>query len=659
MSTRDTIPGIPRRPPHVVIEGVTPVVDGGRHPAKRTQGDTLVVEADLFKDGHDRIDGRVRVRPPEGRVRTLPLAYHFDPDRWEARVALDAIGRWSFRIEAWPDHWRTWRDELRKRVDADQEEDVAAELPEAALMLRKAAEAQGRSAPGLLEAASALEDDAVPAMERARRVLGPDYEDLVVGPIDPEELACSDDYEVVVDRPLARFASWYELFPRSQAPDGRHGSFRDVARRLPELAELGFDVVYLPPIHPIGHSHRKGRNNDPVCQPGDPGSPWAIGSEEGGHTAVHPELGTLEDFEHLVREAGEHGLEIALDYALQCSPDHPWVRKHPDWFRVRRDGSIRHAENPPKKYQDIVPLHFWCDDREALWQACVEVLFFWIERGVRIFRVDNPHTKPLAFWEWALRVVQDRHPDVIFFSEAFTRPKRMKGLAKLGFTQSYTYFTWKNTAWELREYLTELTTTEMAEYFRPNFFANTPDILHAYLQHGGRPAFRVRLLLAATLSPSYGIYSGFELAENEPVRPGSEEYLDSEKYQIKPRDWDAAGNLKPEIRLLNHLRRDHPALQRLTNLIFLDTTNEQLLGYWKSAPGDDLVVVANLDPFGPQEGMVRLPLGGLDLPVDRPYRVRDLMSGEVYLWRGEWNYVRLDPAERAGHLLEIVREEIP
>jgi starch synthase (maltosyl-transferring) len=664
MSARDPIPGIPKRPPRVVLEAVSPVVDAGRHPAKRIEGDLLTIEADAFKDGHDRIDGCVRLRAPgERRARTLPLVHDFPPDRWHASVRLDRIGRWRFRVEVWPDHWRTWRDELRKRVDAGQEADVAAELLEAADLLRRVAKGRARGADALLDAATDLEDTTVPPLERAEWILEAENETLLEGPLDPEERVRSAEYEVQVDRPIGAVGAWYELFPRSQGPlptggdAPRHGTFADVERRLPELADLGFDVLYLPPIHPIGRTARKGRNNAEACEPGDPGSPWAIGAAEGGHTAVHPELGTLADFERLVRAAREHDIEIALDFALQCAPDHPWVQEHPDWFRVRRDGTIRYAENPPKKYQDIVPLEFWCEDREAMWQACADVLLFWIERGVKIFRVDNPHTKPLAFWEWAIRTVQERHPDVVFLSESFTRPKRMKGLAKLGFTQSYTYFTWKNTSWELRDYLTELTRTEMAEYFRPNFFANTPDILHEYLQRGGRPAFRVRLLLAATLAPSYGIYSGFELCENQPVRPGSEEYLDSEKYQIKPRDWDAPGHLKDDVRRLNRLRREHPALRRLTNLVFLESSNEQILPFWKSAPGDDLLVVANLDAIGPQDGTVRVPLDALGLRRDRPFRVRDLLTGETWPWQGEWNYVRLDPSDRPGHVFQVLRED--
>jgi starch synthase (maltosyl-transferring) len=465
-------------------------------------------------------------------------------------------------------------------------------------------------------------------------------------------------YAVDVDREIAGVAAWYEMFPRSQTSDPtRHGTFADAARRLPALAELGFDVVYLPPIHPIGTTHRKGKNNALQAGPGDPGSPWAIGGAAGGHTAVHPALGTLEDFRRFVRAAQGAGLEVALDYALQCSPDHPWVTEHPDWFFIRPDGTIRYAENPPKRYEDIVPINYWCDDYPNLWVACRDIFLFWIEQGVKIFRVDNPHTKPFAFWEWVLGEVKARHPDAVLLSEAFTRPTRMYGLAKLGFTQSYTYFTWRNGARDLTEYLTELTDPEVVEYFRPNFFTNTPDILHEYLQHGGRAAFRVRLLLAATLSPLYGMYSGFELCENLPAMPGSEEYLHSEKYEIRVRDWNAPGNISDDIRRINRLRREHPALRQLPNLRFCSTETEQVLAYHKWAGDDHLLCVVNLDPHHPREAMVHVRLDALGLGPDEPYQVEDLVTGERYAWRGTRNYVRLDPAREVAHVLRLPARE--
>ncbi len=651
-SARPTGPQLPR----VVIEHVTPSVDAGRHPIKRLVGDRLEVEADVYKDGHDLLGARIAYRGPgEREWRYAPLRYRYEADRWFGAFELDRIGRWRYAVEAWPDPWRTWREDLRKRIDVGQ--DVASELLEGAALLRRAA-APGAGATGaaqreLERAAARLADAALPEDARLEVAFSEPLASLLHRPLEGSDLTRHEVVlEVVVDPVRAGFGAWYELFPRSQAREpGHHGTFADAERRLPELAELGFEVIYLPPIHPIGRTHRKGPNNTPGAGPNDPGSPWAIGGVEGGHTAVHPELGTLRDFEHFVQTAKSLSMEVALDYALQCSPDHPWVREHPQWFHVRPDGTIRYAENPPKKYQDIYPLNFWCDDREALWRACRDVVLFWIERGVQIFRVDNPHTKPLAFWEWMIADVKAAHPETVFLSEAFTRPKRMKGLAKLGFTQSYTYFTWKNTAWELREYLTELTQTDMTEYFRPNFFANTPDILHEYLQTGGRAAFRARLLLAATLSPVYGIYSGYELCENVPLRPGSEEYLHSEKYEIRSRDWDAPGHIKDDLRLLNRLRRENPALQRLANLEFLTSENEQVLCYRKSAPGNDLLVAVNLDPHHTQETMLHVPLEAWGLSEADAFPVDDLLGGERYTWRGERNYVRLDPREKAGHVL--------
>ncbi len=673
----------------VSIERVTPELDGGRHPVKRLVGEELVVGADVFKDGHDLLAARVCYRPPgETEWRSTPLAYDFNADRWSAAVLLHRIGRWSYSVEAWTDSFGTWRSGLEKKHAAGL--DVTSELLEGAAMVDAAArrakgdarvalaqsaatlrgiedEGGGRDRRGARSVETSTKRDATVVREaattsqaaRVAAALAPELLALVEQHLPPTGLTRYErELEVIVDRERAGFAAWYEMFPRSQATEpGRAATFRDAERRLPEIAALGFDVVYLPPIHPIGRTHRKGANNALVSGPDDPGSPWAIGNELGGHTAVEPALGTLADFEHFVARAGELGMEVALDYALQCSPDHPWVKEHPEWFFIRPDGTIKYAENPPKKYEDIYPLNFWCDDFDALWTACKDVLLFWIVRGVRIFRVDNPHTKPFAFWEWVIAEVQREHPDVLFLAEAFTRPKPMKALAKLGFTQSYTYFTWRNTAAELREYLLELTGSEMAEYFRGNFFVNTPDILHEYLQHGGRPAFQVRLLLAATLNPLYGIYSGFELCEHEPLRAGSEEYLHSEKYEIRVRDWHAPGNLNAEIATLNRLRREHRVLQGRTNLAFHPTENDQILFYSRDdgAHRDDLLVVVNVDPLHPQETMVDVPLAPLRLGAADPYVVEDLLSGERYTWRGARNYVRLDPASRVGHVLRVVR----
>ncbi len=641
--------------PHVVIENISPELDGGRHPVKRTIGDVVEVGADIYKDGHDLISARVLYRlSGEKTWQSTPMRYEFDPDRWFGNFTPDRLGRWEYCVEAWPAHYRSWRSDLEKRLSVGQ--DVASELIEGSDLLRRGARSlQGDAAARAKTLAARMADTGLSMEDRLKIAFSEEVLQLIHGPIRPEEAARYDRVlRVIVDRELARFGAWYELFPRSQGVEpGVHGTFADVERRLPELAALGFDVLYLPPIHPIGHTHRKGKNNSTVAQAGDVGSPWAIGSEEGGHTAIHPELGSPEDFRSLVRAAREFGLEIALDYALQCSPDHPWVKEHPEWYFIRPDGSIRYAENPPKKYEDIYPLNFWCEDRKGLWNACRDIFLHWIEQGVRIFRVDNPHTKPLAFWEWVIADVQKQHPDVIFLAEAFTRPKRMQGLAKLGFTQSYTYFTWKNSPWELEDYLTELGSTQMVEFYRPNFFANTPDILHEYLQTGGRPAFRVRLLLATTLSPTYGIYSGFELCENIPVRHGSEEYLNSEKYQILVRDWNGPGNIKHDIARLNRIRRENPALHRLDNLTFVRSDNPQILGYLKRSPEGDLLIAVNLDPHHPHETMLHLPIDDLGIGADEPFDVDDILGGHRYTWRGADNYVRLEPAERVGHVFKL------
>jgi len=643
--------------PQLVIENVTPKLDGGRYPIKRVIGNVIEVSADIFKDGHDLIAARLLYRRPgEASSRVAQFTYRFDPDRWHGSFKADQIGLWQYDVEAWPDRFGTWRSDLGKRLNAGQ--DVRPELLEGASILARMAEKLSGAAKVLIaDAAKRLANPALALDERLKVAFAEDVAELVRAPLFAEEASRLErPLEVYVDRAEAAFSAWYELFPRSQGKDpSKHGTFADTTRRLPEIAALGFDVIYLPPIHPIGVTHRKGRNNSPTCVPGDLGSPWAIGAKEGGHTAVHPQLGTLADFEVLVASARDFGLEIALDFALQCSPDHPWVKEHPDWFFVRPDGSIRYAENPPKKYEDIYPLNFWCKDRQGLWTACRDAVLFWIARGVKIFRVDNPHTKPLSFWEWLIRDVQAAHPETIFLSESFTRPKRMKSLGKLGFSQSYTYFTWKNTAWELKDYLNELCHSEMADYYRPNFFANTPDILHEFLQTGGRPAFRLRLLLAATLSPTYGIYSGYELCENLAVHHGSEEYLDSEKYEIRVRDWNAPGNIKQDISKLNRIRREQPALHELTNLSFLKTDYDAILAYKKSAPQNDLIVVVNLDPHAMHETTIEVPLAELGIAPDEAYEMSDLLTGARYTWRGARNYVRLDPVERVGHVFKVSR----
>ena len=642
----------------MVIECVTPELDAGRYPVKRIVGDTFGVRADILKDGHDLLSARVRYSGPvDAEWRTVPMIYDQNADQWVGGFKVDRAGRWTYTVESWTDRFGTWRSELQKKIAAGQ--DVSSELLEGAELIDAAARRArfGDARNELRAAALAIRDTRTPGAERIAIALDAQLHTLLDDNYLPPDLtAYARELEVWVDRERAGFAAWYELFPRSQTTSpARHGTFLSTALALPRIAALGFDVVYLAPVHPVGISARKGPNNSLAAGPSDPGSPWAIGNEAGGHSAVEPKLGTIEDFDTLVAAAAELGLEIALDYALQCSPDHPWLKQHPEWFFVRPDGTIKYAENPPKKYQDIYPLNFWCDDREGLWNACRDILMFWIEHGVHTFRVDNPHTKPFAFWEWVINEVHAKYPDVVFLAEAFTRPRTMKLLAKLGFTQSYTYFTWKNTASELREWWAEMHNPNALEYMRGNLFANTPDILHEYLQHFGRPGFRVRLLLAATMSPLYGIYSGFELSENTPVRPGSEEYLDSEKYQIRVRDWDAPGNLNGDIALLNAIRRDNLALQRMDNLVFRESENVQVLFFTKTAPGwrNDLLVIVNLDPSRAQETVVTVPLAELGLDPDIPYVVEDLLTGARYSWRGARNYVRLDPNLQPGHIFRL------
>jgi starch synthase (maltosyl-transferring) len=635
----------------VVIERVEPEIDGGRFPIKRTPGELVDVAAVIFADGHDVIAAILRDRPrnPEPAAwREAPMTLDAPgTDRWTARFGVDAVGWHEYQIVAWVDRFMTWRRDVAIKAGAGQ--DIALELLEGSLVIRDtAARANDSDAAWLLEQADLLTDSTPPA-ERLGLALGDELAATMLTCADRSRATETAPLRVWVDRERARFGAWYEMFPRSAGPDpGRSGTFAEARAELPRIADLGFDVIYLPPIHPIGTSFRKGRNNALSAGPGDPGSPWAIGSPAGGHTAVEPSLGTLDDFEAFNREARRLGMEVALDLAWQCSPDHPWVREHPEWFRHRPDGTIKYAENPPKKYQDIYPFDFECEEWRALWQALLDVTLFWVERDVRIFRVDNPHTKSLGFWEWMIARVHARHPDVVFLSEAFTRPPLMRYLAKAGFTQSYTYFTWRNTKAELTEYFTELTTGEAREYLRPNLFTNTPDILHAYLQHGGRPAFEARLLLAATLGASYGIYNGFELAEGQAI-PGSEEYADSEKYQFRKWDWDRPGNIAELVCRVNQIRHAHRALQFDSTLRFHATDNPEIIAYSKRAPGngDTIFVVVNLDPRHMQHGHVEVP----GFAPDAAYTVRDLIDDVTYEWRGAWNYVRFDPDIRQGHIL--------
>ncbi|MEA2453667.1 MAG: hypothetical protein QOG04_2377 [Actinomycetota bacterium] len=574
-------------------------------------------------------------------------------------MRFERVGRYQYTIEAWTDHFATWRRDLIKKVDAGQ--DVTLELAEGALLIEACIEgAAARDKKRLTEAVAKLRAPAPkkgPADKPDRRVttaLDAKLDEVMARNPDRADRATSPVLEMTVDRERARFGAWYELFPRSTGAKGKHGTFATATKALARVADMGFDVVYLPPIHPIGKAFRKGRNNTLDATATDIGSPWAIGSPDGGHTSIHPELGTIADFDTFVGAADKLGLEIALDFAIQCSPDHPWVTEHPEWFTQRPDASIQYAENPPKKYQDIYPVNFDTVDREGLWNELKSVLEFWISHGVKIFRVDNPHTKAFPFWEWVINDLKAKDPDLIFLAEAFTRPKVMQQLAKLGFTQSYTYFTWRNTKHELIEYMTELTTTEMADYFRPNFFANTPDILHEYLQAGGPPAFKIRLILAAFLSPTYGIYSGYELFENTPVKDGSEEYLDSEKFELKHRDYAAPGSLVPFITRVNDVRRKHAALSGLTNLVFHETDKENVLAFSKtSADGESILVVVNLNPFFWEEATLHLDLEALGIGYDEAFEVHDLLSDTRFVWNGPSNYVRLDPNVESAHVFVI------
>jgi starch synthase (maltosyl-transferring) len=657
-------PSLQRR---VVIENVRPQVDCGRFPIKRVTGEAVVVTADIFADGHDILAAAVLCRRAGSETWFETPMEAAGNDEWRGQITVGSIGRYEFTVEAWIDRFASWRHEISKKFGAGQ--DVTSELLEGAAIVGSCQSAvdsrQSTESPlaitddeWLTAQAAALEDGSIDVGARVAAALGDRLEAVMAARADRSRATRFDrTLEIIVERERARFGAWYEMFPRSAGTDPSRGAtFEEAAARLPYVAAMGFDVLYLPPIHPIGRSFRKGPNNSLTLGPNDPGSPWAIGSEDGGHMAVEPGLGTIADFDRFVEAASSHGIEIALDLAYQVSPDHPYVREHPEWFRHRPDGTIKYAENPPKKYQDIYPINFDSEAWAELWQELARIIEFWIGHGVKIFRVDNPHTKPFRFWEWALGKIKQAHPDTIFLSEAFTRPKVMRHLAKCGFSQSYTYFTWRNTRDELTDYFTELTQTDVREYMRPNLFANTPDILHAYLQRGGRPAFQIRLVLAATLGATYGIYSGYELSENVPVKEGSEEYLDSEKYQIRPRDFEQPGSLAELIRRVNEIRREHPALQHDWGLRFHQTDNTNLLCYSKrSTDGRDLIlVIINLDPFHMQHGFVQLPLADWGISPHGSIDVLDLLSNERYFWRGEWNYVRLDPETRVAHILHLV-----
>jgi starch synthase (maltosyl-transferring) len=592
-------------PSRILIQDVRPQEDCGRYPVKAIVGDGVRVTGTIIRDGHEVLGATVRYKAPSAtRWKEAPL-HAVGNDLFEGSFQPDSCGTWSFRIEAWVDRVASYQWELRRKVDAGQE-DLTSELAEGAL---------------LLGTETLTVDEALAASSKDRH-----------------EKTSSDTYRVDVDRERAAFGAWYELFPRSW------GGFKGVERVLPQLAELGFDVVYLPPVHPIGRTNRKGKNNALVAAKGEPGSPWAIGGDEGGHEAVDPELGTVEEFERMVARGREVGCEVCIDFAIQCSPDHPWLKQHPEWFYRRPDGTLKYAENPPKKYQDIYNVNFGAEDWRGLWDALLAVVRLWVDRGVRVFRVDNPHTKPVAFWEWLIAEIRTTDPDVIFLSEAFTAPAMMTTLAKIGFAQSYTYFTWKNTRWELAEFVQQL--LSWSAFYRPNMFVNTPDILHAYLQRGGRPAFEARLVLATTLSPTYGIYSGFESFENVPVREGSEEYLDSEKYEAKRRKLD--GELLPLVKRLNQIRRENPALQRFPNVALLETESEHLFAFAKRRDDNAVVVVVNVDAHNEHEGVAILP-ASLGFPP--AFAAQELLTDEAFTWHTGRNYVRLGPGQ--SHVLRI------
>ena len=643
----------------VIIENITPEIDGGTFAAKRVCGERVDVEADIFADGQEVISGRLLFRSEaEEEWHERPLRFVVN-DRWRATFPVEEIGRYQYTLVAWIDRFKSWRRDLQKKAEVNEHSEL--DFLTGALLIEETAE---RSSAGdkseLTKVVELLRDKDSSLSSKLAAAMSDDLLQLVERyPDRSAETRYDKELAVVVDREKARFSAWYEMFPRSSAAKpGAHGTFKDCEGLLPYVASMGFDTLYLPPIHPIGYTHRKGKNNSIIAAADDPGSPWAIGSLEGGHKSIHPQLGTLKDFRSFIVKAESVGLEVALDLAYQCSPDHPYVREHPKWFRWRPDGTVQFAENPPKKYQDIYPLDFTTEQWRELWEELRSIIEFWYQQGVRIFRVDNPHTKPLPFWEWLIQTVKQDHPEVIFLAEAFTRPKVMYRLGKLGFTQSYTYFTWRNTKAEITEYFQELTQTEVREYFRPNLWSNTPDILPEYLQFGGRAAFMIRVILAATLGANYGIYgAAFELLENRPREPGSEEYLDSEKYEIKHWNRESAESLKDFITRINRIRKDNPALQCDWSLRFHEIDNEQMICYTKQTADLDniIVVVVNLDPHHVQSGWVKIPLEPLNLEAADSYQAHDLLIGARFLWHGARNYVQLDPKTGPAHVLRLRR----
>ena len=654
----NTTTSSPERFTSAVIENLSPLLDGGRYPLKRVVDQELAVSADIFKDGHDLVAAVLKWRPLGVQEWWETPMTQGENDRWSGIAHFVENTEYELTIEAWGDEFGSWRAEYEKKFSAGITE-LATEIAEGALLIEKAGSRTDRKADKerLLHFAVLLRKaDAAEGVQIAREI------ELIGLMAAWPDRSLSTEYapyvKVIVDRPEALFSAWYEFFPRSAQGLGDRGSkFRDCISRVDDAKAMGFNVIYFPPIHPIGFTKRKGKNNSVTAEPNDPGVPYAIGSKFGGHKAVEPELGTLEDFDWLVNEIRARGMEVALDFAINCSPDHPYVSEHPEWFFHRPDGTIKYAENPPKKYEDVYPLNFHNSNWRALWEEMKSVILFWAKHNVRVFRVDNPHTKPVAFWEWLIREVRSNYPDAIFLSEAFTKPKMMKALAKCGFTQSYTYFTWRNTKYELTEYLTELCTTEMKYFFRGNFFTNTPDILPVFLQTGGRPSFLIRAVLASTLSTVYGIYSGFELCENVPI-PNREEYLNSEKYQFKERDWDAPGNIKEYLTRLNRIRRENRALQIYENLEFHVVENDQILFYAKATASlDNIILIAvSLDPFHAQSGFASVPVERFGIGENEAYQVEDLLTGERFVWRGRRNFVMLEPNSRPAHIFRLRRQ---
>lgn len=641
----------------IIIENITPQIDGGMFPVKRVPGQQVVVRADVFADGHDRVEARLLYRAADEKDWNEVRMKDQGNDLWIGSFSIDKFCDYYYTVRGFSDDFGSWHHDLQKRVAAGQ--DVSVDLKIGAKIIAEAIERAGKADADKLKGfLKQIEDANNPS--RVNVALGEELHQVMENNLDPaKSVTCPQELRVLVECAKAQFSAWYEFFPRSWGhKPGEHGTFKDCERMLPEIARMGFDVVYFPPIHPIGVKHRKGKNNATVCNPDDVGCPWAIGGVEGGHKAVHPKLGTLEDFKAFIRKAKEFNMDVALDIALQCSPDHPYLKEHPQWFKWRPDGTVQYAENPPKKYEDVLPFNFDTDDKEALWEELKSIFLFWAKQGVTIFRVDNPHTKPFELWDWIIAEVKKEYPQAIFLSEAFTRPKIMYRLAKGGFTHSYTYFTWRNTKREFEEYLTELTQTKAAEFFRPNFWPNTPDIFPEQLQYGGRPAYAMRAVLAATLSSNFGIYGpAFELCLRDAL-PGREEYKDSEKYEIRRWDWNQPGNIKDLLARLNAMRRENPAMQVTRNIRFCRIDNDNMLAFYK-ATGDYsniVIVVVNLDPYHPQTGWLHVPLHELGINKDRPYSAEELLCGEKYIWQGEGIQISLDPQRTPAQIVRVNKD---